>query len=158
MKYIIKQHLSLQEQERLYELWLQEYPARLCFKSLELFQEYLYGLVNVNHTLLIDDANLIQGWAFDFIREDEKWYAIVLDSRHHKKGYGTGFLEYLKSKEKSLNGWVVDHSTDTKLNGEPYPSSIDFYIKRGFKVDVATRLELDEISAVKIYWEREKDA
>ncbi len=61
-------------------------------------------------------------------------------------------LELAKRKENELNGWVIDHNIDRKINGEFYVSPLDFYLKNGFVKLPHKRLELDKISAVSIKW------
>lgn len=61
-------------------------------------------------------------------------------------------LNKLKEDEAVLNGWVIDHDSDKKLNGNYYKSPIEFYQKNGFEIIAETRLELDIMSAVKIKW------
>ena len=61
-------------------------------------------------------------------------------------------LDKLKENENTLNGWVIDHNSDKKLNGNFYQSPLEFYIKNGFETLSETRLELEIMSAVKIKW------
>ena len=146
--------LSLSESEKLeiIDLWNNEYPEKLSYKSNEEFDKYLKNLVEQSHILLIDLNRKIRGWYFDFKRENEKWFAIILDSKIQGKGFGTKMLELAKLKENELNGWVIDHNRDKKKNGEFYNSPLDFYLKNGFIKITTDRLELDKISAVKIKW------
>ncbi len=133
-------------------LWNQEYPASLNY-TLADFEAYLNGLKDNKHYLLwIGDA--IMGWAFSFKREDEKWFAIILDQNIQRQGYGTQLLDKIKEKEPVLNGWVSDHDNAIKSNGEKYKSPLGFYIKNKFLVTSA-RLETEKLSAVKITWKRE---
>ncbi|MCB0473527.1 MAG: hypothetical protein KDC56_10755, partial [Flavobacteriaceae bacterium] len=59
-----------------------------------------------------------------------------------------------KEKETELNGWVIDHDNDYKINGELYKSPLNFYLKNGFQKSSDRRLELEKISAVKIKWKK----
>ncbi|MCL6265746.1 GNAT family N-acetyltransferase [Flagellimonas sp. 2012CJ39-3] len=102
-----------------------------------------------------DASEKIQAWYFDFTRENEKWFAIILSSKVQGKGLGTKILNMAKQKESILNGWVIDHNKDHKRNGQPYKSPLGFYLKHGFKKIPETRLELDHISAVKIKWKKQ---
>jgi len=108
-------------------------------------------LIDQYHILLLDDTK-IKGWYFNFIRENEKWFGMILDSDIQGKGFGTKVLNLAKEKESVLNGWVIDHNNDKKQNGEFYKSPLGFYQKNGFEVISNIRLELDKISAVKIKW------
>lgn len=103
---------------------------------------------------MIDESQNIRGWCFDFIRENEKWFVIVVDSKLHGIGLGTKLLNAAKEKEVELNGWVVDHNRDRKKNGDFYRSPLDFYLKNGFEKLSESRLVLDKISAVNIKWKK----
>ena len=106
---------------------------------------------------MIDANKEIKGWYFDFIRNNEKWFAIILDSKIQGKGYGTKLLELAKQKENVLNGWVIDHNRDKKKNGASYISPMNFYLKSGFEKLAKNRLESEKISAVKIIWRKMKN-
>ncbi|MEX0316103.1 MAG: GNAT family N-acetyltransferase [Allomuricauda sp.] len=152
MKFIKRSSLTSSEKLQVLDLWNNEYPEKLAYNSTVAFNTYLEKLQDPSHILLIDEDKKIKGWYFDFIRDNEKWFAIILDSQIHGKGIGSKMLELAKQKETELNGWVVDHDTDKKKNGESYHSPLNFYLKNGFDKLSADRLELDNISAVKIRW------
>ncbi|MCK9481612.1 MAG: hypothetical protein M0R38_07625 [Bacteroidia bacterium] len=63
-------------------------------------------------------------------------------------------LNELKSDENVLNGWVIDHNSDIKINGNFYQSPLNFYLKNEFEILNETRLELEIMSAVKIKWKK----
>lgn len=148
--------LSKIEKLQLFELWNSEYPAKLAHKTLDDFNSYLEKLKNIKHILLVDSRNKIHGWYFDFIRNDEKWFVIILDSAIHKQGNGTKLLNNAKKLNTELNGWVIDHDNELKNNDEYYVSPLKFYAKNGFQIINNIRLELDNISAVKINWKNSK--
>lgn len=154
MEFIRRSILSDSEKLEIFELWNNEYPKKLSYKSIREFDEYLKNLTQQSHILLIDSNGKIKGWYFDFIRDNEKWFAIILDSNIHGKRLGTRILELAKQKENELNGWVIDHNREQKKNGESYNSPLNFYLKNGFKIMINNRLELDKISAVKIKWKK----
>ncbi|MCG8576842.1 MAG: GNAT family N-acetyltransferase [Flavobacteriales bacterium] len=143
--------LDKEQKQAIKELWNNEYPAKLQHESLDDFSSYLHGLGDQNHLLLLID-NEIKGWYFDFSREGEKWFALILNSDIQGKGYGSQIMDRIKSSERELNGWVIDHNNDLKSNGERYQSPLEFYTKNGFDIISDVRLELDKISAVKIKW------
>ncbi len=147
--------LSLEHKQKLFYLWNLEYPVRICYPEISEFENYLKGLSNQKHFLLVDDKNQILGWAFTFIRESENWFVIILNSKIQRKGYGRLLLEELKNNNTVLSAWVIDHSTDLKQNNECYVSPLGFYIKNGFLVNQNIRLENHKISAVKISWVKE---
>jgi len=134
-------------------LWNSEYPVSLSYQGVEELQTYLSSLEDQHHTLLIRDAEQVLGWYFDFIRADERWFAMILSNSIQGQGYGTELLNLAKQKHEHLLGWVIDHDLAIKANGEPYRSPLQFYVKNGFKVKSNARLELEKISAVQISWD-----
>ena len=155
MEFIKCYSLSTSEKQEILVLWNNEYPEKLSYNSLEEFDTYLKKLSEQSHILLKDKDKIIRGWYFDFMRDNEKWFAIILDSKVHGKGIGTKMLALAKQKEKELNGWVIDHNGAKKQNGTPYSSPLNFYLKNGFKKLDNERLELEKISAVKIKWKKQ---
>ncbi|RKR10244.1 hypothetical protein C8C83_1917 [Flavobacterium sp. 90] len=152
MNIIEKDVLSLEEKDSLMQLWNNEYPVKLHLKTIEDFELYLNGLSNTKHYLLLDNSNKINGWTFTFLREDENWFAIILDSQIQGKGNGSLLMNEIKIKNNSLNGWVIDHENEVKQNGNFYKSPMPFYIKNGFAIITETRIENEKMSAVKINW------
>jgi GNAT superfamily N-acetyltransferase len=145
-------HLSSAQKESVCQLWNQEYPVQLNYHSLADFDKYLNKLLELKHSLLVMDGDQVKGWAVTFVRDEEKWFAIIVDSALHGRGIGTLLLNHLKSNETLLNGWVIDHNRDRKKDGKPYPSPLKFYEKNGFTVYPNNRLELETLSAVRIKW------
>jgi len=154
MKIIEKDVLTLEQKDSLMQLWNNEYPERLHLNTIEDFDLYLNGLTNTKHYLLVDDSDKIIGWTFTFLREDENWFAIILDHQIQGKGNGSLLMNEIKSKNNCLNGWVVDHENEVKQNGDFYKSPMPFYIKNGFTIIAETRIENEKMSAVKINWKR----
>lgn len=153
MKAIVsKSNLSTQEKQFVFQLWNDEYPARICYQSVSEFDTYLDNLYDVTHYLFHDEFDVIQGWAITFTRENETWFAIIINSKIQNKGFGTQLLQHLKSIETQLSGWVIDHSNDSKLNGTTYLSPLSFYLKNDFTVCNEIRIESEKITAVKIVW------
>ena len=136
----------------LLDLWNSEYPENLSYRDLAAFNEYLKGLNDVRHLLVMYDKNVIGGWAFSFDRDGESWFAILLSQNLQGRGVGRKILDQLKQTESELNGWVIDHDTDKKIDGSVYNSPLGFYQKCNFEIMKTQRLELDKISAVKIKW------
>jgi GNAT superfamily N-acetyltransferase len=146
--------LSINQKESIICLWNKEYPQQLAHHSLAEFDEYLSKLCDIQHFLLIDELNEIKGWFALFTRENEKWFAMIVDSSQQKKGYGSMLIKNAKSIENELNGWVIDHENYTKLNGEKYNSPLNFYLKNGFEIISNKRLETEKLSALKIHWKK----
>ena len=154
MKITNTHQLNQEQKEQILQLWNNEYPEKLAYKSIDGFENYLEKLNEVNHFLLMNDDEKIQGWTITFEREGDTWFAIILSENLHGKGWGTKVLNELKQNKKALNGWVIDHSDDKKRNGSFYKSPLEFYLKNGFEVLSDTRLELEIMSAVKIKWKK----
>ncbi|MCD0464406.1 GNAT family N-acetyltransferase [Flavobacterium sp. ENC] len=154
MKIIEKEVLSLQDKEVLLQLWNSEYPERLNYQTMDEFDLYLDALSEKNHYLLIDDEDKIKGWAFTFLRNDEDWFAVILNQDVQGTGKGSLLINELKKRKDSLNGWVIDHEKDVKQNKEKYKSPLLFYIKNGFVICTETRIENEKMSAVKINWKK----
>lgn len=151
------QHLNVRPVSKtiLLELWNTEYPEKIKHTSLAEFELYLTDLQQLSHFLLLDDLANILGWAFSFERNNENWFVIILSEKAKNKGYGTRLLKRLKEKHAILNGWVIDHNKDIKVDGSPYLSPLNFYKKNNFSVIPSVRIETGKISAVKIQWKNE---
>jgi GNAT superfamily N-acetyltransferase len=144
--------LSAAQKEAVFQLWNNEYPAQIGYTDMTGFDNYLGNLANQSHHLYVDESNLIAGWAFSFEREEEKWFAIIVDSSLQRKGIGSTMLARLKEELSILNGWVVDHASYKRKNGEAYVTPLPFYTKNGFEVCTDIRLDIPQLSAVKIKW------
>jgi GNAT superfamily N-acetyltransferase len=145
--------LSPEQKAAVIKLWNEEYPVKLAYENADAFDQYLDGLSNKQHLLLLEEPDRMRGWALLFERDGATWFAIIVDSAMQGKGYGKLLLDTLKSKGHPLNGWVVDHDRDIRQNGKPYRSPLGFYLKHGFTTRPEVRLELEKLSAVKIEWE-----
>jgi hypothetical protein len=152
MKIIKTTNLTKDQKNTFLNLWHNEYPTNLKYIAFSEFENYLKKLNNVTHFILLSEKNHIQGWAYSFSRDKERWFAILLDNKIQKTGYGTILLNKLKSVESKLNGWVIDHNNDIKKNGESYLSPLDFYLKNGFTINANKRLDTDSLSSVQIEW------
>lgn len=154
MKIVQKRVLSIEEKVSLMQLWNAEYPVKLNLKTIEDFELYLNGLSETKHYLLLNDSDLIQGWVFTFLREEENWFAIILNSNIHGKGIGPLLMNEIKMNTTSLNGWVIDQENEIKHNETFYKSPLQFYIKNDFIICSEIRIENEKLSAVKINWKR----
>lgn len=156
MRLITAEVLTEKQKAEIFEIWNNEYPAKIGYKDISEFDAYLEKLTDQHHILVLDEYEKVKGWFFDFIREEDRWFAIILDSSLHGKGIGSKILDIAKSSNTVLNAWVTDHNTDLKKNGEYYQSPLQFYIKNGFEVLTDIRVETDILSAVKIRWDLNK--
>ncbi len=153
MKIVQPYQLSVAQKEQLLALWNQEYPVDINHENLAALEQYLFGLNDVEHCLLVEGEQ-IEGWYFDFIREGERWFAIILSNHVQGRGYGRKLLDRAKASRSTLNGWVIDRSTYIKKDRTPYLSPINFYLKQGFSIVPNKVLESSKIVAVKIRWSR----
>ena len=152
MKIIETTDLSFLQKEEVMALWNKEYPVQLKFAQAGAFDAYLQGIGRTKHVMNFSKDNRLLGWAFLFERDSETWFAIIVDQTVQKQGLGTQLLNALKAKATLLNGWVIDHEKYVKDDGTGYLSPMPFYLKRGFHVLNAHRLETEKLSAVKISW------
>ena len=146
--------LTLKEKQQIFKLWNNEYPREFIYENLEQFEVYLEGLKDQNHILVLDEKKNIIGWYFDFIRESERWFALILDSKFHGNKIGTSLMEKAKKDRNRLNGWVIKSSDYLKANGAAYRSPVDFYRKNEFLLDNDTFLEAGKVTAIKMSWEK----
>lgn len=151
LRFSFTNSLSPGEEESVMKLWNGEYPAKLAYDAVEDFETYINGLESPTHILVRLNKEIV-GWATKFIRDQEKWFAIILSSSIQGQGIGSKIMSYLKTNEEILCGWVVDHNEDIKVNGELYVSPLNFYLKQGFDIVNEQRLELPTLSAIKISW------
>lgn len=138
------------QKEAILSLWNNEYPEKLVYKSLKDFENYLVKLSQQIHYLLLDTNGDIKAWATTFVRKNETLFTIIITEQLHGKGLGTQILKKLKEDYNTLNGWVIDHNLDKKLNGKIYTSPLSFYSKNGFKTISDNKIEIEIMSAVKI--------
>lgn len=153
MEFKTQKDLSKKDKQQIFELWNNEYPENINYQTLTEFDDYLDKLTDQSHLLMLDYNQSIKGWYFEFIRNSEKWFAIILDSSVQGKGFGTKILNMAKQKQVELNGWVINNDNYTKRNGQIYKSPLSFYLSNGFEELSNEILESPKISAVRIRWE-----
>ena len=146
----ISKTITAIQAEQLDKLWNDEYPKNLNNR----FNILLHGIEEFEHHLLFSDTNEIIGWAVGFLRDEEIWFSTLVSSIHQHKGFGRMLINSLKQRHHELNGWVIDHNNDLKVNGEFYNSPMQFYLKNDFEIITGKRIETEIISAVKIRWTR----
>lgn len=155
MKIINRLHLIPTHKAAALKLWNEEYPLQLQYNSVSDLDNYLSRLSNLSHFLLMKNEEVL-GWSFKFNRDSDKWFVIILSSSIHYKGFGSKLLNTLMNGESELNGWVIDRDCYLKNDSSIYRSPIEFYYKNGFIIEENVRLELAELSAVKISWKGKK--
>jgi GNAT superfamily N-acetyltransferase len=152
---IYTETLTDKQKAEINNLWNKEYPTSLRHHEISDLDNFLNGLNDKYHSILVNDSGVIIGWLVTFKREGGTWFSIIVDSEHQGDGLGSKLLGLAQGKEKELNGWVIDHQNDKKQNGLAYIPPLDFYKKNGFHVFEDIRFEKDEISAVKIKWSQD---
>ena len=157
MNFLQTEQLSNDYKKEIFQIWNKEYPEKLAFQGVENFEEYLSKFENPNHYIIQNSRNKIIGWAVDFNRDNEKWFAIIVDQNEQHKGLGEKLLLELQKHNIELNGWVIDHDKDLKRNGEKYLSPLVFYLNHNFETLPDIRLENEILSAVKIKWKKPKN-
>ncbi|SHF84043.1 GNAT family N-acetyltransferase [Pedobacter caeni] len=156
MKIIQSVTIDPVQKKAIHDLWNKEYPAKLKHGEVKDLDNYLSNLADLEYHLLTDPSEEVVGWALRFTRNNQPWFAVVIDSNLHGQGHGRRLLEEMKKTTDELNGWVIDHNKDLKENGEYYHSPLGFYLKNEFIILPDTRLELEQMSAVAIRWINKK--
>jgi GNAT superfamily N-acetyltransferase len=146
--------LTPPQKEEIFKLWNSVSPAHISHDTVESLDKYLGTLDNVVYTLTLNDSNRIVGWFADFDRENGRWFAMLLDKSIHGKGVGSQLLTQLKTRFNQVSGWVIDHNDDFRLDGKSYISPVNFYLKNGFELTSDTRLEVGQLSCVKMSWKK----
>jgi len=151
---IIDQKTDLTDRIKLalFHLWNNEYPVNLSYPSVKEFEMYLSSLKEVKHTFLIDEHVKICGWYFDFIRDRERWFGLILDSSIHGRGYGVKMMNYAKSNNLELNGWVIERENLFTRSGKKYKSPMQFYATLGFEKIPIKRMLRSNLEARQINW------
>lgn len=132
--------------------WNEEYPKSVALKTPQDLTDYLDKLEDQKHILAFDKNDVIIGWFFGFIREDERWFAIIVNSNKHRKGIGSVLLNQSKALFTELNGWVITDASYTKQDGTAYNSPLGFYLKHGFSILENETFETEQMKTVKIMW------
>ena len=146
--------LTKTQKFQIIELWNTEFPEKIAQSSLNDFEKYLEALFDRHHIILYDEHNAIKGWLCHFIRDGERWFAMLLDASAQGKGYGSRLLDLAKENNVRLNGWVVDRDTELKNNGEYYRSPIEFYRKNEFEILTDQKFDYQGIQGIRVRWEK----
>lgn len=146
MKIYTTKHLTETQFQQINQLWNEEYPVNLKDR----FPLLLHDVENYTHYYIEDDDQQIIAWAVEFEKENEIRFSIIVNSKLQGKGLGTLLIKRLQEDLDEFYGWVIDHNTDKKQNGENYQSPLQFYIKQGFEILNDIRIDSEMIKAVKI--------
>lgn len=144
--------LTPRQLEDALRLWNNEYPEQLMHGSQKELQGYLRTCSQPKHYTVSDDDGNLRAWAYTFLRDNSRWFALIVSGPLQGKGWGRRLLDALKEEKQTLYGWVTDHNRYQKVNGVVYVSPLSFYLKNDFVI-CPERLETELLSAVKIKWE-----
>ncbi|WP_299835413.1 GNAT family N-acetyltransferase [uncultured Tenacibaculum sp.] len=145
--------LNLSQKEALKNLWNAEYPKIIQHKTIDDFDRYLNSLSEVNHTLVLENNNIL-GWFACFLRDKEQWFLMILNHKYQGKGIGKQLIEKAKQEYTILNGWVVCDNDYKKVDGTTYKSPVGFYKKLGFTFFEDITLDASGLKAIKIQLKR----
>lgn len=134
----------------LLNLWNAEYPSVLKH-DLQTFQAYLNNLNNLQHTLITDHSENICAWYFEFDRNHERQFGIIVRKDFQQQGLGKKLIEKAKANNQELSAWVVDTERYAKKDGSLYHSPLPFYLATGFST-TSERWNTDKIESIKISW------
>ena len=152
MKFLELNSLTKIKLNQIRNLWNNEYPKILNQKSINDLEDYLSNLQDQHHVLIENKEGEIKGWLFDFVRDNERWFVLILDSSIQRKGYGKILIEKAKERNSTLNGWIIITKDLIKSNGEIYKLPENFYKKEGFKILYDTKIKSDLMTILKINW------
>ena len=141
--------LNSTQKEAIRLLWNSEYPINILHETIADTEQYLNKLTDQNHTFVYDDSGNIIAWSFDFIRDQERNFAIIVSSKHQKKGLGIELINQAKKNNSVLNGWVIISQSHKKQDSKPYKSPLEFYQKLGFQT-LEEEKEIQGLRLVKI--------
>ncbi|MBI1838388.1 MAG: GNAT family N-acetyltransferase [Flavobacteriia bacterium] len=151
-----KKYLSINEKEAVFHLWNNEYPVQIQLDAIENLEMYLNSLNELIHYLVKDENSNLLGWAIEFMRENQKWFAIIISRNAQNTGIGSKLLHELKSKNTTLTGWVVKTDKYVKKDYTQYNSPIPFYLKNDFSILLKDQMITPIMTTVKIFWSNHK--
>ncbi|MGL1889123.1 MAG: GNAT family N-acetyltransferase [Reichenbachiella sp.] len=152
MKIVRIKQLSNSQKLSIVELWNTQFPKSLQLPDADSFNDYLKNISQHNFILAKNESNQIIAWAIIFTRENERWFSILIDPAYQGQGLGSELLAAAKETEKTLNGWVVNHSTEVKADGSLYSNPWPFYEKNDFELITNITLDRNDQTFTKISW------
>lgn len=137
------------------QLWNKEYPVSIQLPSNQAFLEYLFPLEDKRHYLAIENEEIV-GWLMDFIRDEQRFFAMIVLGKQQGKGIGSTLLNTAKANNNRLTGWVIEgNQTLLKQNGEVYKPPISFYERHQFQLLRDVQLKIPQFLMFQIYWKKE---
>lgn len=144
--------LNSTQKEAIRLLWNSEYPINILHETIADTEQYLNKLTDQNHTFVYVDSGNIIAWYFDFIRDQERNFAIIVSNEHQKKGLGIELINLAKMNNSVLNGWVIISEGHKRQNSKPYKLPLGFYQNLGFQT-LQEEKEIQGLRLVKIRFE-----
>lgn len=135
--------------EAIRSLWNSEYPVNIHHNSIADTLEYLSKWEDQNHTFVYDDSAIVIAWYFDFIRDNERNFAVIISNKHQSSGLGSKLITLAKETNKVLNGWVIISEGHKKSDESDYKPPQVFYNKLGFQT-LEEEKEIQGLRLVKI--------
>jgi GNAT superfamily N-acetyltransferase len=117
-----------------YQVWNEECPVQIRYDHVGAFENYFASLENIDFYVAQNEEQFFYGFAFVFTRENDRWFAIFINSKFQNKKIGRMLLDSIKQNEKMVYGWIVDHDNYIKDDGTPYLSPKSFYVKNNFEI------------------------
>tara|TARA_B110000503_G_scaffold139880_1_gene229330 strand:+ start:1214 stop:1513 length:300 start_codon:yes stop_codon:yes gene_type:complete len=94
--------------------------------QLNSFKHYLESLVNLHHIVVTDDDQNFCAWYFEFDRDHERQFGIIVHKNYPNRGIGRALLAKAKLTNNQLSAWVVDSNQYKKKDGSRYTSPLNF--------------------------------
>ena len=144
--------LSPPQKEAIFDIWNSAYPKQIAYKMFPDFENYLAKCEEPIHLLAFKENNVV-GWLSVFKRNDQRWFALIVDPQHQKQGVGQKLLREAQQLETELFGWIAPHDNYFKADGTLYRSPRSFYVKNGFTITEET-FKTDVLTTTKIHWKQ----
>lgn len=154
MQWVETTQLTPVQIRQVHQLWNEEYPSTIIHNEEGGLLDYLDGLTEPRHVLLLDLDESVCAWWLDFIRDEDRWFAMIVTRNQQGKGYGRQLLDRAKEKHSVLNGWTVQTGQYQRKDGSPYVSPIVFYKKNDFQILESVQMKTPVLETVKIRWEK----
>lgn len=138
--------------ETVLKLWNEGFPAEVILPSVEALQQII-EVSNCKHYTIRNASSDIQAWMAVFDRYNTRWFSILVSPEAQGLGMGSTLIQYAKTMEPCLEGWVVQSDTLTHADGSPYKSPLAFYKKLSFRLNPNRFPSDGKLDVVCVKWE-----